>query len=37
MPDRLIAELLLHSVDEVVRKLPRKAREAYRQIPDEEK
>ncbi len=37
VPDRLIAELLLHSVDEVVRKLPRKAREAYRQIPDEEK
>lgn len=35
VPDRLIAELLLHSVDEVVRKLPRKTREAYRQqFPD---
>ncbi|MCD8193375.1 MAG: MmcQ/YjbR family DNA-binding protein [Tannerellaceae bacterium] len=29
VPDTLIKELILHSVDEVIKKLPKKKREAY--------
>ncbi|GAB6012789.1 MmcQ/YjbR family DNA-binding protein [Viscerimonas tarda] len=30
VPDKLIEELILHSVDEVIKKLPKKQRELYR-------
>ena len=31
VPDRMIKELLLHSVDEVIKKLPKKKREEYKE------
>lgn len=33
VPDKLIQELVTHSVEEVLKKLPRKLREAYRSNP----
>jgi predicted DNA-binding protein (MmcQ/YjbR family) len=34
MPDSQIRHWILHSVDEVLKKLPRKQQEAYRSIPE---
>jgi predicted DNA-binding protein (MmcQ/YjbR family) len=36
VPDKLIVELIAHSVDEVIKKLPKKQQELYRN-PDENK
>lgn len=33
LPDSLVSELILHSVDEVIKKLPKKKRDEYGNLP----